>query len=166
MTEIRVLPTPDDAASAAAAVVLDCARESVEDHGRFVIALAGGTTPTRLYRTLSKPPYRDEMPWEKTHVFWGDERWVAPDDEAYNGLLAQRELLAHVAVPAANIRTIITQGVTPEGAAALAEQEFRALFPGDDEPRMDLMLLGLSQSSCTSLTCKNCRSRPKPKAKI
>ena len=150
MPEIQVLATAEEAAQAAAIVVLDAARKSVQAQGRFILALAGGSTPALLYRTLSRPPYRDDVPWAQTHVFWGDERWVAPDDEASNGLLAHRELLSRVAVPAENIRTIVTQGITPEGAAALAEQEFRALFQGDQEPQLDLILLGLGQDGHTA----------------
>ena len=151
MPEIQVLATPQDVAIAAAAVILDAARESVEANGRFIIALSGGSTPALLYHTLSSPPYRDDVPWAKTHVFWGDERWVPPDDDASNGHRAHRELLSRVAVPAANIRPIVTQGITPEGAAELAEKGFRGLFGRDDEdPKLDLILLGLGEDGHTA----------------
>ncbi len=150
MPDILVLPTAQAAASAAADAVLGAAIQSVEKSGRFVVALSGGSTPTLLYRTLARPPYLERMPWERTHVFWGDERWVPPTDPGSNGRLAHEELLAHVAVPAANVWPIVTEGVTPEESAGLAERALRALFAQGAEPRMDLILLGLGEDGHTA----------------
>ena len=150
MPEILILPTPQAAAKAVADAVLEAATERVEASGRFIIALSGGSTPAILYRTLARAPYRSQLPWRQLYVFWGDERWVPPNDPESNEGLAQQELLAHVPVPAANVRPIVTQGLTPEAAATLAEQEFRILFPRDADPQMDLILLGLGEDGHTA----------------
>jgi 6-phosphogluconolactonase len=51
---------------------------SMADRGVFAIALSGGGTPRRLYELLAGPPYRNTFPWHRTHLFWGDERFVPP----------------------------------------------------------------------------------------
>ena len=33
--------------------------------GVFAVALAGGSTPRRLYEHLGEPPYRDGFPWSR-----------------------------------------------------------------------------------------------------
>ena len=52
--------------------------------GRFAIALSGGSTPKRLFEILAEPVHADRFPWERTHVFWGDERFVPPDSPDSN----------------------------------------------------------------------------------
>jgi hypothetical protein len=47
--------------------------------GRFAVVLSGGSTPRRLCRLLAAAPFRDRMPWPRTHLFWGDEGFVPPD---------------------------------------------------------------------------------------
>src|SRR5713226_6717782 len=46
---------------------------------RFAVVLCGGSTPERLYSVLAgRPEFRDRLPWDRTHFFWGDERHVPP----------------------------------------------------------------------------------------
>ena len=51
--DLHILPTPEEAAREAAKLVVNLAVERVEARGRFTIALAGGSTPRLLYRTLA-----------------------------------------------------------------------------------------------------------------
>jgi len=47
--------------------------------GSFTVALSGGSTPKGLYGLLATDPWlRGQVPWDKIHVFWGDERHVPP----------------------------------------------------------------------------------------
>jgi 6-phosphogluconolactonase len=65
-------------AAAAARRWVEIATDSVRRRGRFLVALAGGSTPRSLYTLLAELPYREALPWAATQVFWGDERCVAP----------------------------------------------------------------------------------------
>ena len=56
----------------------------------FTVALAGGRTVEPLYRCLAE--LQGEVPWERVHVFWSDERYVSPTDPDSNVRMA-RELL-------------------------------------------------------------------------
>ena len=61
---------------AAAELFVQTAREAVDRNGRFTVALTGGSSPVEMYRLLAQAPYRDQVPWQQTYIFWGDERWV------------------------------------------------------------------------------------------
>ncbi|MEE8518167.1 MAG: 6-phosphogluconolactonase [Dehalococcoidia bacterium] len=148
MAEVRTFEAHDKLAQAAAEAVLAAARDSVEHRGRFVWGLAGGNTPAMLYRLLTQEQYTARMPWEQTFVFWGDERWVASNEPESNQRMAMEEMLAKVAIPAANVRPILTTGVTPDEAAATAERHVRSLFDGP--PRPDLVLLGMGEDGHTA----------------
>ena len=73
---IKVFQTVVELAEATARFIIDTAKKAVDVRGRFVISLSGGHTPEQLYTLLSKPPFRDQVPWDKTFIFWGDERCV------------------------------------------------------------------------------------------
>jgi 6-phosphogluconolactonase len=99
MADIRVFEAPDQLTKAAAELVLTEARESVRARRRFVLGLSGGSTPAVLYRLLAEESYAARMPWDRTSVFWGDERWVPADDEQSNQRMARNELLDRVSIP-------------------------------------------------------------------
>ena len=148
MADIRTFDAPDELTTAAADLVLDAARAAVRDRGRFSWCLSGGSTPAMLYRKLASEPYAARMPWDRTFVFWGDERWVPPDHPDSNARMAREELLSSVPVPPENVRSIVTAGVEPEASAAAAEEHVRTLLgPG---LRPDLVLLGLGEDGHTA----------------
>ncbi len=127
----------------AAALVLERAYRAVERRGHFSLVLAGGGTPRTLYETLAAPPFAVSMPWDKTVVLWGDERCVPPQDPESNFGMAWNALLSRVPVPRANVFRM--PGELHPGARAAAEYEscLRTLFPGQEPPRLDLLLLGI-----------------------
>jgi 6-phosphogluconolactonase len=117
--------------------------------GRILVSLAGGSTPKRLYETLATPAFAPRMPWDRIHWFWGDERFVPPDDSRSNQAMVRAALLDPVGVPPANIHPIETVGHTPEAAATRYEQTLRS-FLAPDRPLFDLVLLGLGTNGHTA----------------
>lgn len=141
-------PDPQSLAEAAARWIADtfAARP-----GRLAVSLSGGSTPKTLYETLARPPFRDRMPWDRVHWFWGDERFVPPDDPRSNALMIRTAMLDHVPVPAENIHVIPTVGLSPEAAAAAYDATLRAFAaerPG--APLFDLVLMGLGTNGHTA----------------
>jgi len=122
--------------------------------GAFAIALSGGATPRRLYQCLASPPYRDAFPWSRTHLFWGDERYVPHEDVLSNYRMVQQALLSHVPIPAVNIHAVSTDGLTPEDSAARYERELKAFYGAErlDPTRalFDVTLLGLGPDGHTA----------------
>jgi 6-phosphogluconolactonase len=120
--------------------------------GRFAVCLSGGSTPRRLYETLASKRFRDRFPWPRTHWFWGDERFVPPDDPLSNYHMVREAMLAHAPVPPENVHAVPTSG-TPPDAAALYEATLR-MFHGSGvtpgTPLFDVTLLGLGQDGHTA----------------
>ena len=148
MADIRTFDAPDELTNAAADLVLDAARAAVRDRGRFIWCLSGGTTPAMLYRKLASEPYAARLPWDRTYVFWGDERWVPADHPDSNARAARDELLSRVPLPQDHIRPIVTTAIEPEASAAAAERAVRTLLGPDLRP--DLVLLGLGEDGHTA----------------
>jgi 6-phosphogluconolactonase len=95
------------------------------------LALAGGSTPRRLYERLAAC----DFPWSETEVFFGDERCVPPDHPDSNYRMAHEALLSRV-----RARVHRMPGETCDAAAY--EEELTSLF-GPALPKFDLVLLGL-----------------------
>ncbi|MFY9553057.1 MAG: 6-phosphogluconolactonase [Thermoanaerobaculia bacterium] len=145
-----VLPDPDALAREAAE---DFTRRALDAaaRGRFTVALSGGHTPRRLYSLLGdeRAPYRARVPWERVHLFWGDERHVGPDDPRSNYRMVREALLSRVAIPESNVHRIPAE-LTDAAARYEAElRRFFALAPGEI-PRFDLMYLGLGTDGHTA----------------
>ena len=94
--DVVVFPDLDAVSHEAARRFVALANDAVERTHRFTVALAGGSTPERLYRLLASDQYRDAVPWASVYVFFGDERCVPPDDAESNYRMARAALLDHV----------------------------------------------------------------------
>jgi 6-phosphogluconolactonase len=149
--EVRILEDAGAVARAAAAELCRLATAAVAERDRFTVALSGGSTPRLLFREVASAP-PGSLPWEKVHLFWGDERTVPPDHPDSNFRMAHEELLSRVAIPTANIHRM--RGEDPDPVAAAADYEadlldFFGLRPRQ-LPRFDLVLLGMGVDGHTA----------------
>jgi len=123
------------------------------------LTLAGGSTPREAYAHLADA--RD-LPWERVHIFWGDERYLPPDAPESNARMAHEALLSKIPVPPENIHEVRTGLPGPE-AAADYERQIRAACgrwgetdPGTSEwqreepPALDVVLLGMGPDGHTA----------------
>jgi 6-phosphogluconolactonase len=120
----------------------------------FTLALSGGGTPRRLYELLSGPPYHDVFPWNRTHMFWGDERFVPRNDQSSNYRMVREAMLSRAPIPAANIHPVQTEGLTPDAAASDYERELKSFYGAERldraRPLFDVTLLGLGPDGHTA----------------
>jgi 6-phosphogluconolactonase len=148
---LEVLPDPEALAGRAADWLLETAAAK---QGTFVVALSGGSTPRRLYELLASPPRRAAFPWDRTHWFWGDERFVPHDDATSNYRMVREAMLSRVPVPAGNVHPIPTEGLDAEAAAASYERELKRFYAADtlaaERPLFDVVLLGLGTNGHTA----------------
>ena len=98
---IRAFDTATELSRAAAELFVSHGRRAIETSGRFSVALAGGSTPRRLYALLAAQPYRDQLDWSAIEWFFGDERAVAPEHAESNYRMVHETLFAALDVPAA-----------------------------------------------------------------
>ncbi len=122
--------------------------------GPVAVALSGGSTPKLLYETLAAEPVRGLMPWDRVHWFWGDERFVPPDDARSNYRMAYTALLGHVPVPARNMHPVQTEDVSPEQAARQYQAALQAFYGAavldPARPLFEVVLLGLGANGHTA----------------
>jgi 6-phosphogluconolactonase len=148
--ETRVFPDIDSLSRGALEELLRVMQDAIKQRGRFAIALAGGHTPAKLYTLWSQAEnYGVQTPWDRVHLFWGDERYVPQDDPLSNYRMTRETLIEHVAIPTANVHPVPTNLPTPEKAAEAYEAELRGFF-GSDAPAFDLQLLGLGVEGHTA----------------
>jgi 6-phosphogluconolactonase len=150
--EVTIVPDASALADEAARAILDAAIESVKADGRFVVALAGGATPRATYARLALSPLTERMPWERTWVFFGDERGVGPDHPDSNYRLAYETLLTKVPIPSEQVLRIRGEAEDPEEAAAEYARQLARVFGTrrGEVPRFDLILLGLGVDGHTA----------------
>ena len=121
--------------------------------GRFSIALSGGSTPKRLFEILAEPAAATRFPWHRTHLFWGDERFVPYTDENSNYRMTKLAMLDHVSIPAANIHPMPTTG-TPQEAARAYQATLQTYYGAESldmtRPLFDVVLLGLGENGHTA----------------
>lgn len=140
---------PDEADSLAAEVLTDALSAPAASKA---VALAGGATPALLYRTLSRPPFRDRIQWREVHWFWGDERTVPPDHPDSNYRMTMEALLNPLDVPTEHIHRMPADNVDLEAAAREYEQTIRQyVSPGAGGiPAFDFVLLGVGADGHTA----------------
>jgi 6-phosphogluconolactonase len=150
---LRIFKDGDELAAHAADQIVQVAREAIRVRGRAMVALAGGSTPKKSYRLLAQPPRRGRMDWAHTYLFFGDERFVPPDDPSSNFAMVQETLLKPASVPASRVFPVPTR----LGSATAAAQEYAATLSrtfgvgeSGDPPRFDLVLLGLGDDGHTA----------------
>lgn len=145
---ISVFQTSAALAQATADLMIKISKQVIESRGKFVLSLSGGTTPECLYSLLAKPPYRDQILWNKTFVFWGDERFVPSNNKLNNANMAKALLLDHINISAININPIPVD-LEPDEAAKKYEGVITKFF-GKETPRFDLIFLGLGENGHTA----------------
>jgi 6-phosphogluconolactonase len=152
--DIRVVVNAEKLSLKAAEEFVHRAEEAVQARGIFTIALAGGSTPKSLYTLLASntASFREQVPWNKVHFFWGDERHVPPDHPDSNYRMVQERLLSQVPVPPENVHRIFTENPDPGKAADEYEQVLQDFFELREEklPRFDLVLLGMGPDGHTA----------------
>lgn len=114
------------------------------------MALAGGGTPRRAYELLAASPFRERVPWERLHVFWGDERWVPSTDPRSNERMGREALLDRVPIPREQIHPMRCSYDTRNAAR---EYEALLLQVFEGSPRFDLVLLGVGADGHIASLC-------------
>jgi 6-phosphogluconolactonase len=150
-----VLDSPHSLAVEAANEWVRLAVRATEENARFSLALAGGSTPKRLYALLASESdggFRSQTPWDRMDFFWGDERHVPPAHPESNYRMAYETLLSKVPVAPQQIHRIRSENPDALQAARdyeLTLNEHFGLKPGL-WPRFKLVLLGLGSDGHTA----------------
>jgi 6-phosphogluconolactonase len=150
--EIRILPDGAAIARRAAQEFVQAAASAVREKGSFNVTLAGGSTPKALYSLLvDDPTLRSQVPWDKIHLFFGDERHVPPDHLDSNFRMATEAMISKAPLKPEQVTRIKGEYPDAEQAALEYEKALREYFRLKDGeyPRFDLVLAGMGNEGHT-----------------
>jgi 6-phosphogluconolactonase len=147
--DVRIFKDVEELSRAAADLFAKQAAHSIAERERFLVALNGGSTPTRLFQLLATD-FREQVDWNDVHIFWGDERCVPPEDPGSNYAQARQALLSHVPLPDSYIHRIPGELGPAEAAKDYSMILKQFASPPLDWPRFDLAYLGMGEDGHTA----------------
>lgn len=147
--ELRIFRDSEALSRHAANLFIEQSNRGIRERNRFLVVLNGGATPELLYRLLATQ-YQEQVEWNKTHIFWGDERCVPSTNPESNFGQANGLLLTHVPIPSENIHRIKGE-LTPDSAAKeYLETILSHAEEGQVLPHFDLVFLGVGEDGHTA----------------
>ncbi len=147
---IAIYPDTHTLSTEAAQFIVRLANEAIVSHGRFTIALSGGSTPKATYTLLGSEPYRSQIDWTQVEIFWSDERCVPPNDKESNYAMAQQVLLSKIPIPTNQIHRMPADSPDLDAASQAYEREMQRTFSTDGIPNFDLIQLGMGPEAHTA----------------
>jgi 6-phosphogluconolactonase len=142
--KVEVMDTAEAAASEAAAIIAEEAKEAVEARGRFLVAVSGGRTPWAMLRVLATI----NLPWHAVQIFQVDERVAALDHPDRNLMHLRESLLGYSPLRAAQIHGMPVESSNPSVAAVAYAGTLRLV--AGVPPVLDLIHLGLGADGHTA----------------
>ncbi|MDQ3476943.1 MAG: 6-phosphogluconolactonase [Actinomycetota bacterium] len=150
--EVVVHATPDLLADAVAARLITKLVDAQSARGWASLALTGGGICMAVLGALRNSPARDAVQWDRLDVWWGDERFLPPDDPQRNELQARAALLDHISLDPDRVHAMPADagrfaGEPEDGADWYADQLAASARPEDhgSVPRFDVCMLGLGE---------------------
>lgn len=148
MKNLKIYDKSDDLINALAEAVRDASKEAIAARRQFNFVLSGGGSPRKLYELLSSETYKNQIEWDKTWFFFGDERFVPAGDSQRNSLMAKQALFEPLKIPESQIFKVDTS-VSPEAAAQSYSETIAAHFK-KMPIEFDFVLLGLGDDAHTA----------------
>jgi 6-phosphogluconolactonase len=157
---INIHPDSKVLAAAAAARLITRLVDMQNQRGEATVALTGGVMVNATLNAVANSPACRAVNWSKVNFWWGDERFLAPEDPQRHDIQADQALLNHIDVEPGRVHRAGSPVEFPDADSAAAhyahrlaeaaEKEF-ALEERDDGvpgqvpavPRIDVLLLGL-----------------------
>jgi 6-phosphogluconolactonase len=148
MDNIHVFENPGLQAIALANKFQDMITRQFKSRNKINIALSGGKTPLLFFDALVQN--HGNLPWEKIHIYWVDERCVTPEDRESNYGMTHKSLLIKIDIPQRNIHRIKGE-LEPDIETIRYSEEIKLqVFFENHWPVFDWILLGLGEDGHTA----------------
>jgi 6-phosphogluconolactonase len=122
-----------------------CGEKAIQNHGRFTVALSGGSTPKAIYDLIGTY-YAKALDWKKVYLFWSDERNVPKDSQESNYHMSMSSRLSSLGIPESHIFRMQGEGPMTDGAD-LYEKTLTDILSHDP---FDLIMLGMGEDGHTA----------------
>lgn len=137
----------DEVPKAVCDFVAAVAKRSASERGFFSVGLSGGSVAKFVSQGLRD---RGDVDWSTWRVFYCDERLVPFTSEDSTHAFIKQELLDRVPISPEHVFAVDPAIVDdPEAAAEDYARKIRSVFPGDELPAFDLLLLGMGPDGHT-----------------
>ena len=113
------------------------ARDAIAERGRFALGIPGGSVARAFLPSLATA----SIDWERTDLFWVDERCVPADHPDSNFGLGKALLLRRIEGSQPRVHRMEGDAADASGAATAYERDLEASL--GHPPRFDLVLLGV-----------------------
>lgn len=129
-------------------------------HDRADIAVTGGTDGIRVLEVMGTNPLAKSIEWSRVRFWWGDERFVAADDDDRNAKQAREALLNNLvasgALPESNIHEMPADTRSVDQCAAATDADDQSAADASavayehelrselgENPQLDIALFGV-----------------------
>lgn len=138
---IEVHDSPELLASAVAGELLNRIADAQAAGHVPHVSLTGGSIAVAIHEEVARHAPASGVDWGAVHIWFGDERFVAPDSPDRNARQARAAFVDAVGVPDAHVHEFpsTADAADVDEAAARYAEELRAHWPG----RFDVMMLGV-----------------------
>ena len=147
---VQICANLDELARNTANFFMQVVNNTAQAQKHLLIALSGGSTPYPVYSLLAELPYREQIPWEKMHLFWVDERMVPANHNENNYHQANIHLLSRVPLEKRHVHRIKSELPACQAARDYTCQLSRFVPPGRTLPVFDFIFLGLGEDGHTA----------------
>jgi 6-phosphogluconolactonase len=138
---IEVHDSAEALATAVAGELLARLSDTQTGGGEPHVGLTGGTIADAVHHELARLSAASEVDWSRVVVWWGDERFVAPDSPDRNALQARNAFLSTVGVDPEKVHEMpSTADATDVEAGAVAYGDTMRMF-GSGE--FEVLMLGI-----------------------
>ena len=122
------------------------AKDAIEKHGAFYVALSGGSTPKAIFEHLTIHSSLSPSDWGKIHLFWSDERAVPPSSDESNYKMAMDAGLSKMPISQEQIHRMCAEKEIEKSALEYEKTIQKVL----QENPFDLIMLGMGDDGHTA----------------
>jgi len=148
--ELKIFESKSELTKSIGEFVAKLSKESISLHGKFFIAVSGGSLPSLLSADIVKEPLKSTIEWNKWHVFFVDERFLPHDSPESNYFACHKHLFSQVSIPEKQIYAVKTTDTTIQKSTSDYQKTLSQVFNTDKLPSFDLILLGMGPDGHTA----------------
>lgn len=105
------------------------------------VVLTGGTIAGHVHEAVAQLAPASEVDWSRVVLWWGDERFVAPDSEERNAGAARRAFVDAVGVPEEQVHEMPSTADADDVEAAA--EAYAATFAAHGADELEVVMLGM-----------------------